>query len=416
MEKATGKKRDRQKKMLTVSLGILTAVILSFSCGWLPVRAAYASSGEERWVESETSKKASRAEEREDEEEEENSLDIDALSRELESLEEDYAYPDFSAIFDALLEFRFVDALEEAGVWLVETLTYEISTSWVLVGELIGVILFAAVFGNISSSFRQFAIGDSGFLIAYFLTFTILFANFSIMGDLFSRTVETLSKLLKMIIPVYTLAVTVSGNLSAGVVFYEYFMIVVLAVNWFCLTVLLPLIQYYLLLELLNNFSARPNITKLCESLYNLLSKGMKFLFFLFFGLHLLETMVVPSFDAAKNVVFNRILGLIPGAGSVAQSVAGTVVGSSILIKNTMGAAAILFILLLLAVPVIKLLLYCLLYLLLSILLEPVGDERLLKCITAAQKSGILLVYALGISAALFILTIAVTSLATNKM
>src|SRR5699024_4904296 len=109
------------------------------------------------------------------------------------SLEEDYAYPDFSAIFDALLEFRFVDALEEAGVWLVETLTYEISSSWVLVGELIGVILFAAVFGNISSSFRQFAIGDSGFLIAYFITFTILFSNFTIMADLFARTVETLS-------------------------------------------------------------------------------------------------------------------------------------------------------------------------------------------------------------------------------
>lgn len=416
MEKATGKKRDRQKKMLTVSLGILTAVILSFSCGWLPVRAAYASSDEERWVESETSKKASRAEEREDEEEEENSLDIDALSRELESLEEDYAYPDFSAIFDALLEFRFVDALEEAGVWLVETLTYEISTSWVLVGELIGVILFAAVFGNISSSFRQFAIGDSGFLIAYFITFTILFSNFTIMADLFARTVETLSKLLKMLIPVYTLAVTLTGNLTVGVVFYEYFMIVVLAVNWLCLTVVLPMIQYYLLLELLNNFSARPNISRLCESLYTLLSKSLKFLFVVFFGFHLLETMVVPSFDAAKNTVFNRIVGMIPGAGSVVQSVAGTVVGSSLMIKNTMGAAAIIFILLFLAIPIVKLLLYCLFYLLLSIFLEPVADERFIRCISAAQKGGMLLVYTLGITAALFILTIAVTSLATNKI
>ena len=146
-------------------------------------------------MESETSKKASRAEEREDEEEEENSRDIDALSRELESLEEDYAYPDFSAIFDALLEFRFVDALEEAGVWLVETLTYEISTSWVLVGELIGRDLICrrglATFPPPSGSLP---IGDSGFLIAYFITFTILFSNFTIMADLFARTVETLSK------------------------------------------------------------------------------------------------------------------------------------------------------------------------------------------------------------------------------
>ena len=100
-------------------------------------------------------------------------------------------------------------------------------------GELIGVILFAAAFNNISSSFRQFAIGDSGFLISYFITFTIIFANFTIMANLFEHTVETLSKLLKMVIPVYTLAVTLSGNLSVGVVFYEYFMIVVLVQKYF---------------------------------------------------------------------------------------------------------------------------------------------------------------------------------------
>lgn len=349
-------------------------------------------------------------------EQEETQLDIDALSKELESLAREYEYPDFSAIFDALYDFRFLDAMEETGTWLIETLTYEISTSWVLIGELIGVILFAAIFNNISSSFRQFAIGDSGFLIAYFITFTIIFSNFSIMANLFENTVETLSKLLKMIIPVYTLAVTVSGNFSAGVVFYEYFMIVVLVINWICLTIILPMIQYYLLLELLNHFSSRQNISRLCDSLYLLLSKGMKVLFVLFFGFHLLETMIVPSFDATKNAVFTRILGMIPGAGSVVQSVAGTVVGSSILIKNTMGAAAIIFILLFLAIPMIKLILYCLFYLLLSILLEPVAEERFLKCISAAQKSGILLIYTLGISAALFILTIAVTSFATNRI
>ncbi len=438
-------------KRTLLPVALLLSIFLFMTCGCLPVRAAVLpvsgkigqdvrenvallESGREAEAETDSpvsqgngaatdnpsgqkeGEATSNSSGQESEETAESQLDIDALEREMESLEEEYEYPDFSAIFDALLDFRFVDALEEAGVWLVETLTYEISTSWVLMGELVGVILFAAIFNNTSSSFRQFAIGDSGFLISYFITFTIIFANFTIMANLFEHTVETLSKLLKMVIPVYTLAVTLSGNLSVGVVFYEYFMIVVLVVNWICLTVILPMIQYYLLLELLNNFSARQNISRLCESLYLLLSKSMKFLFVLFFGFHLLETMVVPSFDATKNAVFNRIVGMIPGAGSVVQSVAGTVVGSSIMIKNTMGATAIIFILLLLAIPIIKLLLYCLFYLILSILLEPVADERFIRCISAAQKSGILLVYTLGITAALFILTIAVTSLATNKV
>ena len=142
----------------------------------------------------------------------------------------------------------------------------------------------------------------------------------------------------------------------------------------------------------------------------------MKLLFFLFFGFHLLETMVVPSFDATKNTLLNKMMGMIPGAGSIAQSVAGTVVGSSILIKNTLGATAIIFIIIMLLIPLIKLLLYTLFYLLLAILLEPISDERFVKCIMAAQKGGLLLIYGLCMTASLFILTIAVTAFATNHM
>lgn len=346
----------------------------------------------------------------------ENELDIDGLSKEIESLEEAYPYPDFAEIFASIQNFQFMDALEEVGTWFLETVTYEITSSRVLMGELVGVIIFAALFSNISSSFQQVSIGESGFLISYFLTFTIIFSNFSIMTKLFRNTVSTLSRLLKMLIPVYTVAVTASGNLSSGMIFYEYFMILVLVTNSLCINVIMPLIEYYLLLELLNHFSEKQNISKLCESLYLLLSKGMKVLFFLFFGFHLLETMVVPSFDSAQNTLLNKMMGMIPGAGSIAQTVAGTVVGSSILIKNTLGVTAIIFIILMLCIPMVKLLLYTLFYLLLAIILEPVSDERFVKCILAAQKAGILLIYGLCMTASLFILTIAVTAFATNHM
>lgn len=347
---------------------------------------------------------------------EEENLNIDTLSREIQNLEEEYPYPDFEKIFDDIKDFRFLDALNEVGNWLLDTVTYEIISSKVLMGELVSVVIFASVFSNISISFQQMSIGDSGFLISYFLTFTIIFSNFTIMANLFRNTVVTLSRLLKILIPVYTLTVTASGNLSTGMIFYEYFMILVLIVNSLCLNVILPLIEYYLLLELLNHFSVKPNISKLCESLYFLLSKGMKALFFLFFGFHLLETMVVPSFDTTKNAVLTKMMGMIPGAGSIAQTVAGTVVGSSILIKNTLGATAIIFILIFLCVPMVKLLLYTLLYLLLAVLLEPVSDERFVKCILAAQKGGILLMYGLAMTGSLFILTIAVTAFATNRI
>ena len=126
--------------------------------------------------------------------------------------------------------------------------------------------------------------------------------------------------------------------------------------------------------------------------------------------------MIAPSFDTAKNSVVSKMVGLIPGAGSVVQSVTGTVLGSSMIIKNALGAAGIIFLLLFLLIPLIKLLLYVLFYFLLSVLLEPVTDERFVLCISAAVRGGMLMVKVLCMSSVLFIVIIALTSLSTNHI
>lgn len=343
-------------------------------------------------------------------------IDIDGLSEEIRELAEDYPYPDFARIFQKLLALDFKEAAGEVFDWMSGAAAHEISSFRVLMAELIGIVIFSAVFSNIAEAFGQHGTADSGFFVSYVAAFSIIFTNFTIMSGIFKNTVERLSAFLKVLLPAYTLSISLSGNLNSGVIFYEYFMIIVLVMNWICQCILLPLIQYYLLLELLNHFSVKTNISRLCESLYILLSKGIHGLFFLFFGLHLLETMLVPSVDAARNTVVEKLLGVIPGAGSLFQSVTGTVLGSGILIKNTLGVTAILFILVLLAVPVLKLLLYVLFYLFLSVVLEPVADGRFIASIMAAVKSGMLLVKILVISSALFIAVIAVTALATNHM
>lgn len=343
----------------------------------------------------------------------EEEIDITALSRKIEQLDE-RDYPDFASIFQKLVSMRFTEAAQEIGQWMTGAVLQEIFSSKIFIGELAGILLFASVFSNISSAFQSYGVSDSGFLISYFLVFSIIFTNFTVMIAMFKDTVVLLSSFLKVLLPVYTLAVSLSGNLSTGIVFYEYFMIVVLFLNWIFLNVFLPLLQYYFLLELISHFSQKQNISKLCEGLYFLLAKGIQVIFFLLFGFHLLETMIAPSFDVAKNSILNKMIGLIPGAGSIVQSVAGTAIGSSLVIKNAVGAAGILFLLIFLLLPLIKLVIYIFLYFLLSVVLEPIADERFILCINAAVKCGTLMIKVLCMSSVLFIVVIALTSLTTN--
>lgn len=343
----------------------------------------------------------------------EEEIDITALSRKIEQLDE-RDYPDFASIFQKLVSMRFTEAAQEIGQWMTGAVLQEIFSSKIFIGELAGILLFASVFSNISSAFQSYGVSDSGFLISYFLVFSIIFTNFTVMIAMFKDTVVLLSSFLKVLLPVYTLAVSLSGNLSTGIVFYEYFMIVVLFLNWIFLNVFLPLLRYYFLLELISHFSQKQNISKLCEGLYFLLAKGIQVIFFLLFGFHLLETMIAPSFDGAKNSILNKMIGLIPGAGSIVQSVAGTAIGSSLVIKNAVGAAGILFLLIFLLLPLVKLFIYIFLYFLLSVVLEPIADERFILCINAAVKCGTLMIKVLCMSSVLFIVVIALTSLTTN--
>ena len=345
----------------------------------------------------------------------EEGIDITALSRKIDQLDEK-DYPDFASIFQKLVSMRFTEAAQEIGQWMTGAVLQEIFSSKIFIGELAGILLFASVFSNISSAFQSYGVSDSGFLISYFLVFSIIFTNFTVMIAMFKDTVILLSSFLKVLLPVYTLAVSLSGNLSTGIVFYEYFMIVVLFLNWIFLNVFLPLLQYYFLLELISHFSQKQNISKLCEGLYFLLAKGIQIIFFLLFGFHLLETMIAPSFDSAKNSILNKMIGLIPGAGSVVQSVTGTVLGSSLVIKNALGAAGIVFLFLFLLLPLTKLLCYVFFYFLLSVVLEPVADERFVECISAAVKCGLLLIKVLCMSSVLFIMIIALTTLTTNHI
>lgn len=343
-------------------------------------------------------------------------INIGEISREIKDLETSYAFPDFSELFSYIRSMQWSEAAKYLGEWMYDTLVKEAVLTGDFFRQLICVALFSALFTNLSSIFQQPAVANSGFMISYFILFMILFSNFMVMASLFKKTVELLVGFMKILIPVFTLAVSLSGNISTGIAFYEYFMVLALAIQWILACIILPLTEYYLLLELINHFSAAENLSRLCETLYQLLSKGLRVLFFLLFGFHLLETMMAPSFDLTKNSILGRIAGIVPGAGGMMQTIAGTVIGSGILIKNTLGVTTILFLIILLVVPICKLLIYTLGNLLVTILLEPVCDKRFLQCVSAACRSGMILVYALCMSSILFILSIALTCMATNRV
>ena len=100
--------------------------------------------------------------------------------------------------------------------------------------------------------------------------------------------------------------------------------------------------------------------------------------------------------------------------GSGANALTQVVLGSGVLIKNTMGAAAVAVLLILTLVPMAKLAVLMVLYQAAAAVMQPVCDRRVVSCVNGIAKGHKLLLKIVAASLILFILAIALTCAATN--
>lgn len=94
--------------------------------------------------------------------------------------------------------------------------------------------------------------------------------------------------------------------------------------------------------------------------------------------------MVTPVLESLKISSATKLLSSIPGLGGLAEGTAQLLLGSAVLIKNGLGAAAILLLLALCIVPFLKIFLYGTILKLCAGLLGLSADKRLTGCIDRA--------------------------------
>jgi stage III sporulation protein AE len=90
------------------------------------------------------------------------------------------------------------------------------------------------------------------------------------------------------------------------------------------------------------------------------------------------------------------------------------VLGSGVIIKNTIGAAGIVILLVIAAIPLIKLVVLMLLYQCVAALLQPVCDKRIVSCISDIAKGHKMLLSIAASGVLLFVITIALVCASTN--
>lgn len=270
--------------------------------------------------------------------------------------------------------------------------------------------IVSALFSGFSDLFACQQIAQSGFYFLYLFLIVILTKVFWVVAEIASSAVENIVLFVKLFIPTYFVAVGAAQGTASAIYYYQMMLVVAYLVESFLNSVLIPFIYSYVMLALLNGLWAEEKLSLLLEFIEKGIILALKVCMGAVTGLSLVQAVIIPVASQLKISAMRKTISAIPGIGGVAEGVTELVLGSAVLIKNSMGILLLVLLLGACILPLFKILIVTGTVKLGAAITGIVSDKRIASCTDRVGIGCFLLLRCVFTSMALFIVVIAVVS------
>jgi len=241
---------------------------------------------------------------------------------------------------------------------------------------------------NIQNSFGHKGVSDAAFFVCYMVIVGIAAAAFYQVVGCGKNLIANLSLFMRTMAPVALVTLTTSGAVISAASFEVILMGVIELAEWLLENIFVPLILITAALSMVNNLSQNLNAEKLVQFMNKTTKWGIGIVMTVFVGVMSLQGIVSGSADGLTVKVTKFAAGnLIPLVGGALSETVETVMNCSVVIKNAVGVAGIILVILIVAVPVIKVAACLIMFRLCAALLQPICDKRIVKCISELADS-----------------------------
>ena len=303
--------------------------------------------------------------------------------------------------------------LENMKSLFLDSVFYEISVARIIFLKMLCVgILFSIIQKMISTKNKY--ISDVGFLLIYSTIMALLMQSFSLVKELALSGMNSLTGFLNAVIPTYATALVFSGNAITGGIFYEIALIIIYVMELLMKNVISPFIHIFVLVVFLDNLFEEERLSKLAELIENLVQITLKVSFGVVIGLSVIQSILAPAKDRLADNVVLKGLSSLPGVGNMFGSAGVIIFSCGILVKNSIGVAALVLLVILAVPPVLKIGIFWLFYQVLSSILQPIADSRITECAVGVARGCNLYMKMLINSMLLFFIMFSIISAATT--
>lgn len=320
---------------------------------------------------------------------------------------------DFQDLIKKMLSGQTEPSLQVIGEMISDQFFYEWKSSKAGMVHILLIVIVAAVFTNFSNVFQNKQISEISFYVLYLLLITIGLNSFRILIVSAGENLERLIGFMKVLGPVYFLAVAFAAGSSTSILFYNLVLLLIYLVELVILNFLIPFVQVYIVVKVMNNLSEEDYLSKFAELCETVIAWTLKTLLAGVTGVNIIQGLLSPAIDSLKRSVVGRSAEAIPVVGDAIGGVTEVMLGTAVLIKNGIGVAGALVCIGICLVPIIQMAVVTLLYKLIAAMIQPVSDKRIVGCISSIADGSQILLRIIFTTGVLFLLTIAVVTATT---
>lgn len=291
---------------------------------------------------------------------------------------------------------------------------YEFKNTKSSIVNILAIVIIAAVFHNFSGVFKENQVSEIGFFVLYMLLITVCLNSFQGLMASAVLGLDNLLDFLQLLGPIYFLAVAIATGSATSIAFYQMILILISIVELLIQGVLIPLVQVYMIVRIINDLSPEAYLSKFGDLLRTIIIWGLRTLLGGVIGINLIQGMLNPAIDSVKRSVLTRGGEAIPIIGDVIGGATEVVLGTAVLIRNGIGVAGAIICIVICMSPVIQMAVVTLMYKLTAALVQPISDKRIVGCISSMADGTEILLRILFTSGMLFLLTIAMVANTTT--
>ena len=244
------------------------------------------------------------------------------------------------------------------------------------------------------------------FFMIYCAMMLLLIESFGLIGQEVQAGIEQMITFLSALIPAYAAALVFSGNLTSAAAFYSFTIALVYITQW--------MINMYMLIQMLDHVFMEQKLSKLAELIGELVKVLLKISIAFVVGAQVIQSFIAPAKDRIAESFILKSVNAIPGIGNVTGAAAEVIYSCGLLVKNSIGAAGLITLSVIMICPIIKVLVFLLGYRLLAAILQPVSDPRIVDSIHEVSNGIALYMRLLLASTVLFFITISMACASTS--